>query len=106
MKKWNICGIKVEFMKKWNICGIKVEFMKKWNICGIKVEFMKKWKISVLGIADCHPKGNGTRQMQDNYVTTRSGVSTRERAINGVAFVMQPDIAKKRYWKQILSQKE
>ena len=71
------------------------------NICGIKdkdpdiVQFMKKWKISVLGISDCRLKGNGTKQIQDNYVLTWSGVSMRERAIHGVAFVMQPDRAKK-----------
>ena len=72
------------------------------NICEIKdkdpdiVEFMKKWKISVLGISDCPLKGNGTRQIQDNYVLTWSGVNTRERAIHGVAFVMQPDRVKKK----------
>ena len=36
----------------------------------------------------------GTRQIQDNYVLTWSGVNTRERATHGVAFVMQPDRAK------------
>ena len=35
-----------------------------------------------------------TNRLQDNYVLTWSGVSTRERAIHGVAFVMQPDRAK------------
>ena len=84
------------------ICTLKV--------CGIRdkdpniVEFMKKWKISVLGISDCRLKGNGTTQTQDNYELTWSGVSTRERANHGVAFVMQPE--QKRCWKQILSQKE
>ena len=67
------------------------------NICGIKdkdpdiVEFMKKWKIPVLGISDCHLKGNGTKQLQDNNVLTWSGVSMQERAIHEVAFVMQPN---------------
>ena len=56
---------------------------------------MKKWKISVLGISVCRLKGYETKQIQDNYVLTWSGVSTRERAIHGVAFVMQPDRAKK-----------
>ena len=71
------------------------------NICGIKdkdpdiVEFMKKWKISVLGISHCRLKGNGTKQMQDKYVLTWSGVNTRERAIHGIAFIMEPDRANK-----------
>ena len=71
------------------------------NICGIKdkdpdiVDFMKKWKIPALGLSDCRLKGNGTRQTQDNYVLTWSGGSMRERAIHGVAFVMQPGRARK-----------
>ena len=55
---------------------------------------MKKWKIPVLGISDCRLKGNGTKQIQDNYALTWSGVRTRDRAIHAVAFVMQPDRAK------------
>ena len=56
---------------------------------------MKKRKIPVLGISDCRLKGYGTKQIQDNYVLTWSGVSTRERAIHGVAFDVQPDRANK-----------
>ena len=83
-----------------NVKGLR-ERIYTLNICGIKnkdpdiVEFMKKWKTSVLGISDCRLKGNGTRQMQDNYVLTWSGVNTRERAIHGVAFIAQPGRAKK-----------
>ena len=42
------------------------------------------------------PEGNGTRQKQDNYVLTWSGVNTRERAIHGADVIMQPDIAKQK----------
>ena len=65
-----------------NVKGLR-ERIYTLNIRGIKnkdpdiVEFMKKWKTSVLGISDCHLKGNGTRQIQDNYVLTWSGVNTR-----------------------------
>ena len=40
-------------------------------------------------------KGNGTRQIQNNHALTWSGVNTRERAIHGVAVIVQPDRAKK-----------
>ena len=51
---------------------------------------MKKWKIP-----DCRLKGYGTKQIQDNYVLTWSGVNTQEKVIHRVAFVMQPDRANK-----------